>query len=79
MNGEVIRLGRSLQVTLTSHEVARLAEISGLIRYFLDPDLRIRWSEPLHFPEDFDRLKYRTGIRDYALIPVLYFNHFIAK
>ena len=52
MNGEVIRLGRSIQVTLTSHEVAQLAEITGLIRYFLDPDLRTRWSKPLHFPED---------------------------
>lgn len=52
MNGEVIRLGRSIQVTLTSHEVARLAEITGLIRYFLDPDLQTRWSEPPQFPED---------------------------
>ena len=52
MNGEVIRLGPSIQVTLTSHEVARLAEITGLIQYFLDPDLTTRWSEPPHFPED---------------------------
>ena len=52
MNGEVIRLGRSIQVTLTSHKVARLAEITRLIQYFLDPDLRTRWSEPLHSPED---------------------------
>lgn len=138
MNGEVIRLGRSIRVTLTSHEVARLAEISGLIRYFLDPDLRTRWSEPLHFPEDvvsetnllilvrrkriykknfdvihfvkmchyllieenvvFDLLDinyYNCMVMgrkcnynhhhwdgcydDYALIPVLYFTHFIAK
>lgn len=138
MNGEVIRLGRSIRVTLTSHEAARLAEISGLIRYFLDPDLRTRWSEPLHFPEDvvsetnllilvrrkriykkdfdvihfvrmchyllieenevFDLLDincYKCRVMgrkcnynhhhsdgcydDYALIPVLYFTHFIAK
>ena len=52
MSGEVIHLGNSIRVTLTSHEVARLAEKSGLIRYFLDPDLRTRWSKPLNFPEE---------------------------
>lgn len=51
MNGEVVRLG-SIRVTLIAHERARLVEISVVIQYFLDPDLRTRWSEPLHFPED---------------------------
>ena len=50
MNGEVIRLGQSIQVTLPSHEVARLAEISGLAQNFLDPDLKTR---SLHPPEEF--------------------------
>ena len=32
--------------------MAWLAVESGLIRYFLDPDLRTRWSETLSFPEE---------------------------
>ena len=52
MDGEEIHLGKSIRVTLTSHEVARLAEMSGLMQYFLDSDLRTRWSKPLHFPEE---------------------------
>ena len=52
MDGEVIRLGQSIRVTLTSHEVAQLAEISELIHFMLYSDLRTRWSEILYFPEE---------------------------
>ena len=52
MDGEVIQLGQSIRVTLTSHEVAQLAEISELIHFMLYSDLRTRWSEILYFPEE---------------------------
>ena len=54
MDGErVIQLGQpSIRVTLTSHEVALLTEISDLIRFMLYSDLRTRWPDFLHFPEE---------------------------
>ena len=52
MDGEVIQLGQSIRVTLTSHEVAQLAEISELIHFTLYSDLRTRWSQILHFLEE---------------------------
>ena len=52
MDGEVIQLGQSIRVTLTSHEVAQLPEISELIHFMLHSDLRTRWSEILYFPEE---------------------------
>lgn len=44
MDGEVIQLGESIRVTLTSHEVAQLAEISERIHFMLYSDLRTRWT-----------------------------------
>ena len=38
MDGEVIQLCQSIRVTLTSHEVAQLAEISDLINFMLYSD-----------------------------------------
>ena len=35
MDGEVIQLGQSIRVTLTSHEVAQMAEISELIHFYV--------------------------------------------
>ena len=52
MDGEVIQLGQSIRVTLTSHEVAQLAEISDLIHFMFYSALRTRWSQILHFPEE---------------------------
>ena len=52
MNGEVIYLGKSIRVTLTSNELAWLVEKSGLMWYFSGPHLRTRWVKPLNFPEE---------------------------
>ena len=52
MDGEVIQLGKSIRVTLTSHEEAQLAEISELIHFMLYSDLRTRRSQMLCFPEE---------------------------
>lgn len=52
MDGEVIQLGQSIWVTLTSHEVAQLAEIFQLIHFMLYSDLRTRWSQILYFPKE---------------------------
>ena len=52
MDEEVIQLDQSIWVTLTSHEVAQLAEILHLIHFMLYSDLRTRWSQILHFPEE---------------------------
>ena len=52
MDEEVIQLGQSIRVTLTSHKVAQLAEILHLIHFMLYSDLKTRWSQILHFPEE---------------------------
>ena len=55
MNSKVsFQLGESTRVTISSHDVARLTHISGLIRFMLSSDLRRRWfpnAGILAFPE----------------------------
>ena len=79
MDGEVIQLGLSIRVTLTSHEMVQLAEMSDLIHFMLYSDLRTRWSQILHFPEEIvskDHLLILVG-RKHIYKPGLNIYHFV--
>ena len=79
MDGEVIQLGQSIRVTLTSHEVAQLAEISELIHFMVYSDLRTRWSQTICFPEEIVSKDHLLILVDRKQIckPVFNIIHFV--